>query len=106
MAENVQRTASLNGSTIGRRPARWENLRRAAYRFRANPLAVVGLATLIVIVVIALAAPYIVPFPEDAAGRVRPTARLQPPNDVYYFGTDNVGRDIFSRVLMGTRLAL
>ena len=85
---------------------RWENLRRAAYRFRANPLAMVGLITLLIIIVIAVAAPYIVPFPEDAAGKVRATARLKPPDAEFYFGTDNVGRDIFSRTLMGTGLAL
>lgn len=93
-------------SAPGPRSARWENAWRAVYRFRANPLAMVGLVTLTIIVVIAIAAPYIVPFPEDALGKVRPTARLQPPGDVHYFGTDNVGRDIFSRVLMGTGLAL
>ncbi|MAS32916.1 MAG: D-ala-D-ala transporter subunit [Anaerolineaceae bacterium] len=86
--------------------ARRENLRRAIYRFRANPLAMIGLITLLIIVVIAVLAPYIVPFPEDAAGKVRATARLRPPDEVYYFGTDNVGRDIFSRTLMGTGLAL
>lgn len=85
---------------------RRENLRRAIYRFRANPLAMVGLITLTIILVIAIAAPYIVPYPEDAAGRVRATARLRPPNSEFYFGTDNVGRDIFSRTLMGTGLAL
>lgn len=92
------------GSDTG--AARRENIKRALYRFRANSLAMIGLITLVIIVIIALAAPYIVPFPEDAAGRVRPTARLQPPNETYLFGTDNVGRDIFSRVLLGTRLAL
>lgn len=85
---------------------RWENLRRFIYRFRSNPLAIVGLITLIVIILIALSAPYIVPFPEDAYGRVRPTARLRPPDETYFFGTDHVGRDIFSRTLMGTGLAL
>lgn len=85
---------------------RQENLRRAIYRFRANPLAMIGLITLLIIVVIAITAPYIVPFPEDATGKVRATARLRPPDETYLFGTDNVGRDIFSRTLIGTGLAL
>lgn len=85
---------------------RRENLRRAIYRFRANPLAMIGLITLLIIVVIAITAPYIVPFPEDATGKVRATARLRPPDETYLFGTDNVGRDIFSRTLIGTGLAL
>ena len=85
---------------------RWENWRRGIARFRANPLSMVGLTLLILILVIALIAPYVVPFPEDAEGTVRAIARLKPPGAPYWFGTDNVGRDIFSRLLMGTGLAL
>lgn len=106
MAEQRQEITSLTTGTITPKSARRENLSRAVYRFRANPLAMIGLITLTIIVILAIAAPYIVPFPEDSEGRMRPTARLQPPNETYYFGTDNVGRDIFSRVMMGTGLAL
>jgi peptide/nickel transport system permease protein len=66
----------------------------------------IGLAILVFVVIIAVAAPYIVPFPDDAAGDVHPRDRLLPPDNVHYFGTDNVGRDIYSRVLLGTGLAL
>lgn len=86
--------------------ARLENFKRVVYRFRANPLAVVGLVMLIIVFIISIIAPFIVPFPEDATGKVHPLDRLLPPDNVHYFGTDNVGRDIFSRVLMGTGLAL
>ena len=104
MAEqtSMQPLAINTEANDGRR----ENLRRAIYRFRANPLAMIGLITLLIIVVIAITAPYIVPFPEDATGKVRATARLRPPDETYLFGTDNVGRDIFSRTLIGTGLAL
>jgi peptide/nickel transport system permease protein len=85
---------------------RFENLRRGIYRFRRNPLSMIGLLLLVIICVLAVIAPYVVPFPEDAEGRVRATQRLTPPNDTFLFGTDNVGRDIFSRTLMGTGLAL
>jgi peptide/nickel transport system permease protein len=103
MAESTIPSLGTSGESAS---PRWENMRRAIYRFRANPLAMVGLMTLLIIIVIAIAAPYIVPFPEDAAGKVHPTARLKPPDAEFYFGTDNVGRDIFSRTLMGTGLAL
>lgn len=66
----------------------------------------IGLVLLLFNVVIAFAAPYIVPFPEDATGAVHPLDRLKPPDGEHFFGTDNVGRDIFSRVLLGTGLAL
>ena len=85
---------------------RLENLRRGLYRFRRNPLSMLGLIMLIMLLVIAVTAPVIVPFPEDAAGKVRALDRLKPPDAEFWFGTDNVGRDIFSRTLMGTGLAL
>ena len=84
---------------------RWENLRRGLYRFRTNRLSMVGLTILIFFLIIALLAPLIVPFPE-AKKKANPLARDQAPNATYYFGTDRIGRDIFSRVLLGTWLAL
>lgn len=83
-----------------------ENWRRGVRRFFRNILSAVGLVALLALVTIALVAPAIVPFPEDAEGNIRASARLQAPDTTYYFGTDNVGRDIYSRVLMGTGLAL
>ena len=83
-----------------------ENFRRAVYRFRTNTLSMVGLVMLVFIVVIAFAAPVIVPHPEDAEGKTRVTARLEAPSAEFPFGTDNVGRDIYSRLLLGTGLAL
>lgn len=83
-----------------------ENWRRGIRRFRSNLLSMVGLIALIAIFGVALMAPSIVPFPEDAEGKIHASARLKPPDDTYYFGTDNVGRDIYSRVLLGTGLAL
>jgi peptide/nickel transport system permease protein len=85
---------------------RWENWRRGIARFRANPLSMIGLTLLLIILVIAFVAPAVVPFPEDAEGTMRAIDRLKPPGAPYWFGTDNVGRDIFSRLLMGTGLAL
>lgn len=83
-----------------------DNWRRGVRRFRSNALSMVGISVLAVILLIAILAPYIVPFPEDAAGTMRALERLKPPGAPYWFGTDNVGRDIFSRLLMGTGLAL
>lgn len=85
---------------------RWENWRRGIVRFRANPLSMIGLTLLLIILFVAFVAPAVVPFPEDAEGTMRAIDRLKPPGAPYWFGTDNVGRDIFSRLLMGTGLAL
>jgi len=82
-----------------------ENWQKGVRRFLSNPLSVVGLAILLLLLIIAFLAPQIVPFPEDAEGNMRALDRLKAPGAPYWFGTDKVGRDIFSRVLMGTGLA-
>ena len=92
-------------SSVARLPVQ-DNWRRGLRRFRSNALSMVGISILAVILLIAILAPSIVPFPEDAAGTMRALDRLKPPGAPYWFGTDNVGRDIFSRLLMGTGLAL
>ena len=92
-------------SRVARLPVQ-DNWRRGLRRFRSNALSMVGISILAVILLIAILAPSIVPFPEDAAGTMRALDRLKPPGAPYWFGTDNVGRDIFRRLLMGTGLAL
>lgn len=86
--------------------ARYENFARGLYRFRSNYLSMVGLTMLTFILLVAIFAPLIAPYPEDATGKTRVAARLMPPSAEFAFGTDKIGRDIFSRVVMGTGLAL
>ena len=86
--------------------ARWENLRRGVYRFRSNTLSMVGLCILLIVVIIAFIAPWVSPYPEDATGATHVLERFQSPSKAHLFGTDKIGRDIFSRVIMGTGLAL
>ena len=81
--------------------------RGAALRrgLRANPLLVVGAVASTCIVVVALLAPLLAPFPGDAGTATHPFAVLHPPSAQHWFGTDNVGRDILSRVLYGARIS-
>jgi peptide/nickel transport system permease protein len=81
--------------------------RGAALRrgLRANPLLVVGAAASACIVAVALLAPLLAPFPGDAGAATHPFAVLHPPSAQHWFGTDNVGRDILSRVLYGVRIS-
>jgi peptide/nickel transport system permease protein len=81
---------------------RGEALRRG---LRANPLLVLGAAMSLLIVVVALLAPVLAPFPADAGSATHPFAVLRPPSALHWFGTDNVGRDILSRVIYGTRIS-
>lgn len=64
-----------------------------------QPLPAVGLTIVLIILVVAVFAPIIAPYPYDAISRdVR-----QPPSPAHWFGTDSLGRDVFSRVVYGAR---
>lgn len=71
-------------------------------RARESPLVVAGGVLLAVIVLAALILP---PFLADPLA-VAPGRRLEPPSTEHFFGTDNYGRDVFSRTLHGTRISL
>jgi peptide/nickel transport system permease protein len=67
--------------------------------------AVIGLGIVVFVLILAVFGPLIAPYPEDAAAS-HLMRRLKPPSFDYPFGTDNLGRDIFSRVILGARGAL
>lgn len=72
-------------------------------RLARNRGAVLGAIILILLVSVAILAPLITPYdPLEMA----PKDRLQPPGPAHWFGTDNFGRDIFTRVIYGTRISL
>ena len=62
-----------------------------------------GLVIVCTIVVLSLLAPWIAPHPWDT---ISIRTRFQPPSTTYWFGTDDYGRDVLSRLLMGGRLSL
>jgi len=78
-------------------------LASAARFLRRNPLVLLGLAIFLMWVVISIGAPWIAPYDPLKQDIV---ARLQPPSPDHWFGTDQLGRDVFSRVLYGGRLSL
>jgi peptide/nickel transport system permease protein len=80
--------------------------RRALRRFRQSPLSVVGLVIIAALVLVAVVGPFFVPYPEDAAGAVHIARKLDPPTAAHPFGTDQVGRDVFTRVVVGARVSL
>lgn len=71
-----------------------------------NNLAKACVAFIVLEVLIAIVAPLVVPFPEDIGGAVHLEDKLQAPSLSHFFGTDEFGRDIFSRVLYGARISL
>jgi peptide/nickel transport system permease protein len=76
------------------------------YRFSRNPTAVIGAAIVVLVVLAAIFAPWITPHPDHVGAIVNFRSRHQPPSAQYWFGTDNVGRDIFTRVIFGYRVSL
>jgi peptide/nickel transport system permease protein len=74
-------------------------------KFAKDKPAVLGAAIVLAVVIIAILAPLLAPHPGDVAAS-HLLRRLKPPSADHPFGTDNLGRDIFSRVILGTRGAL
>jgi peptide/nickel transport system permease protein len=87
-------------------PRRLSNAYQNWYRFSRNPTAVIGAAIVILSILAALLAPWITPYPDHVGAVVNFRARHLPPSAEYWFGTDNVGRDIFTRVIFGLRISL
>jgi len=72
-------------------------------RLRANRIAMAGLLVIVVFLVLAVAGPYLTPYDflsQDLA------ARNQPPGWAHWLGTDELGRDVLSRIVYGARTAL
>jgi peptide/nickel transport system permease protein len=76
-------------------------VRHARYVIGENPVTGLAFALFVLIVVVALVGPYLVPIDPLASDTV---AALNPPSLHHWFGTDQLGRDIFSRVVVATRL--
>ena len=98
------------------RPSRslWSNAWR---RLRKNKMAIAGLAYLVFLVFVAVFAPVIAPHNPvrsdvSVAGTLRQAAWIEDPNPMrtgswdYPLGTDSIGRDVFSRLVYGTRVSL
>lgn len=86
---------------------RWSDIKRSWYKFSRNPLSTIGLGTVLLIIFLALLAPYIAPYPEHAERYIyNPAEAKMPPSWRHPFGTDEFGRDILSRVIYGYRYSL
>ena len=104
MAGSIPGSDLADGRGLGATPApvhatRWKALRRAA-RARLAPF---GAVVIVLAVLIALAAPLVAPYDPLAQDLGNTLAR---PGRAHVLGTDNVGRDVLSRVIWGTRVSL
>ena len=93
----------LTDAPLTRRQARLGALYQGWLTFRANKLAMLGLIILILLIGMAIFAPWLAPqspFSQNLADR------LQPPSASHWLGTDALGRDILSRLIYGSRITL
>lgn len=81
-------------------PPAWSLMLR---KFRKNVLGQIGIAVIVTLIIVALAAPLIAPNGFEAQDL---TQMRQPPGAENWFGTDRYGRDVFDRVVWGSRIAL
>lgn len=72
-------------------------------QFRRSKLALVSLGLVLALFVVALAAPALSPYSPDSYDLNR---ILEPPSAAHWFGTDDLGRDLFSRMIYGSRVSL
>ena len=76
-------------------------LRHARYIISGNPVTGLAFGLFVIIVLLAAFGPYVVPYDPLASNT---TSALKPPSAAHWFGTDQLGRDVFSRVIVATRL--
>jgi peptide/nickel transport system permease protein len=80
--------------------------RRSVRVYARSASSMLGLALVALFLILAGVGPWIVPYPEDARGAVHLDAKLQPPSAAHWFGTDEVGNDVYTRVVLGARVSL
>ncbi len=95
----------LTEAPASRSQARLGQAYRVWTGLAANRLAMLGLVIVVALVVVALLAPLVAPYDPLIGGDLR-TERLLPPSAAHLMGTDDLARDIFSRVVWGSRLTL
>ena len=91
-----ERPQSRRQAALGRAFAGWRS-------FARNRLALVGLLLVLALVAVALLAQWLAPYAPSVGAL---TDRLQPPTAAHWFGTDDQGRDILSRLIHGSRITL
>jgi peptide/nickel transport system permease protein len=89
--------ASRRQAALGLAYRRWR-------RFSGNPLSVFGLSILVLLVIVAVIGPWIAP--HDPLRQVLSDRLLPPGSASHWLGTDQLGRDILSRIIYGSRLTL
>lgn len=96
---------------VGGQEVRPESLGRRRLRYATrvilrDPLALFSVFIIVLLVVLGIFGPWIAPYPEQGRGRTNVPERFAPPSRVHLLGTDQLGRDVLSRLIIGTSIAL
>jgi len=83
-----------------------ERFGRSWYRFRRNRISLIGAVMVLSVAILAALAPWVAPYPRHAHAFTDFANRFQPPSAAHWFGTDDVGRDVLTRVIFGYRVSL
>ncbi len=92
----------MQGAALNRKKSKFHDIFR---QLRRNVPAMIGLVIICLLVLMALFADVIVDYDVDVIG-MNPSEQFQPPSAEHWFGTDNYGRDLFARVVYGSRISL
>lgn len=103
MRESSTRSASYGVEAVLQRPRRNPAIEFLKRLLLTKPLGAIGLVLVVVLVLVAIFANVIAPY---GINETNLADRLQSPNFKHWFGTDDIGRDLFSRVIMGSRISV
>lgn len=93
-------TEQSTAATLPKTKTIYDRLHFLWYLSRRSPLTLLGAGIITLVLIMIIFAPWIAPYNPD---KISLTARLAPPSTAHWFGTDEVGRDLFSRVVYGAR---
>jgi peptide/nickel transport system permease protein len=80
--------------------------RMSLYLLNRNALTRASLVVMIILLILSIISPYIIPYPLDIWVNTDPANSLQAPSWSHIFGTDELGRDLFSRILYGVKISI
>ena len=81
-------------------PIRWRRLSLVLRKLYSRPVTAIGTTITLIFLLVAVFGPFIAPYGEN---EIIASEARQPPSVEHWFGTDNLGRDVFSRVILGAR---
>ena len=99
-------SGSLRGDWRIRHASALEETRHNVHVFFRDKLATAGVCVILAMIIVAVFAPIIAPYPDQGRGASDISERLEAPSWSHPFGTDNQGRDVLSRIIFGARIAL